>query len=101
MNNCRTEKVTLHFDLNHCPAHSEFTLSVLGKKYALRPHSDETRASHAAANRALAAMAAHARRKVSHFAEDVEMPADAVGIHLVTCPAKDADALLPDLALPF
>lgn len=101
MNGRKTEKLTLHFDLNHCPEAKEFTLSVLGKKYLLSRHDEETLATHQQNNRALALLSEPHKQKVSHFAPDVEMPADAVGIHLVTCSSADPNSLLPDLALAF
>lgn len=101
MNDRKTEKLTLHFDLNHCTQAKEFTLSVLGRKYSLSRHDDETFAEHQQNSRALALISESEKQRVSHFALDVEMPADAVGIHLVTCPSDDPNSLLPDLALAF
>ena len=95
-----TEKVTLHFDLTHCPPDEAFSLSALGRKYTLTRHTPETFSQHSQTNKALALLPAEHQSKVTHFVEEVELPADAVGIHLVTYPNKDPNSI-PMLALPF
>jgi hypothetical protein len=35
MGDRQTEKVTLHFDLSHCPPDQEFSLGALGRKHRL------------------------------------------------------------------
>lgn len=95
-----TEKVTLHFDLNHCAPDREFSLGALGLKYALTRHTSETFSRHSQANKALALIPEAQRRRVTHFVEEVELPADAVGIHLVTYPNTDPNSI-PELALAF
>jgi hypothetical protein len=96
----RTEKLTLHFDLSHCPPGAEYSLGALGETYPLTPHTAETRARHAEANRALAMMAPEQRERLTHFAEDVKMPATGVGMHAVTYPPQNPNDIR-SLALPF
>jgi len=95
-----TEKVTLHFDLSHCPPDLDYSLGALGVKHSLTQHTPETLARHSQTNKALAMLSAQHQTRVTHFVEDVELPADAVGIHLVTYPSKDPNSI-PDLALSF
>ena len=100
MSNRITEKITLHFDLNHCPPDEEFSLGALSRKYKLTRHTPETFSKYSQKNKALALLAPEQQHRVTHFVEDVELPADAVGIHLVTYPNKDPNSI-PELALPF
>ena len=95
-----TEKVTLHFDLSHCHPDREFSLGALGRKHTLTRHTPETFSRHRQANKALALIPEAQRSRVTHFVEEVELPADAVGIHLVTYPNKDPNSI-PELALAF
>jgi hypothetical protein len=95
-----TEKVTLHFDLSHCPSDREFSLSPLGRKHTLTRHTPETFSRHSLANKALALIPETQRSRVTHFVEEVELPADAVGVHLVTYPNSDPNSI-PELALAF
>lgn len=94
------EKVTLHFDLSHCPPDQEFSLSALGLKHTLKRHTPETLCRHGACNKALALIPEEHQGRVTHFVEDVELPADAVGFHLVTYPHADPNSI-PNLALVF
>ena len=96
----RTERATLHFGLGHYPSDKNYSIGTGGKRYALVPHTTETLAEHSKANRALALIAPEHRASITHFATDVEMPADAVGIHLVTYPSSKPGSI-PDLVLPF
>jgi len=95
-----TEKVTLHFDLSHCPPDKEYSLGALGVKRSLTQHTPETLRRHSESNKALALLSAQQQSQVTHFVEDVELPADAVGIQLVTCPNADPNSI-PELALAF
>ena len=95
-----TEKVTLHFDLSHCPPDREFSLGALQRGRPLTRHTPETYSRHSQANKALALIPEARRSRVTHFAEEVELPADAVGFHLVTYPNTDPNSI-PELALAF
>src|ERR1044071_2906134 len=100
MSSRATEKVTLHFDLSHCPPDEEFSLCALGLKHTLTRHTHETLCRHSASNKALALIPEEHRCRVTHFVEDVELPADAVGFHLVTYLHADANCI-PNPALVF
>ena len=95
-----TEKVTLHFDLSHCPPDKEFSLGALGVKTSLTQHTPETLRRHSQNNKAVSLLSAQNQTRLTHFVEDVELPADAVGIQLVTYPNKDPHSI-PELALAF
>ena len=95
-----TEKVTLHFDLSHFPEGLDFSLGALGVKHSLTQHTPETLRRHSETNKALALLTSQNQSRVTHFVEDVELPADAVGIHLVTYPNKDPNSIA-ELALAF
>jgi hypothetical protein len=95
------ERLTLHFDLRHCPDANDFTLKVCGKHYPLQPHSPDTFTHHASLNKALRLIPEEAQSHMTHYAVDVEVPADEVGIHTVVYPAANADDALPRLALMF
>ena len=99
MSNRLTEKVTLHFDLSHCPPDQEFSVGALGLKRRLARHTPETLSRFRETNKALALLSAENQSRVTHFVEDVELPAE-VGIHLVTYPNQDPDSI-PELALAF
>jgi hypothetical protein len=101
MDTRKTETLTLHFDLSHCPPEEEFSLSALGKRYVLTRHTPDTFGRFTQENRALALIPPEHQHKVTHFAEGVELPADAVGMHLVTYPSPRGDGGVPELALPF
>jgi hypothetical protein len=74
----------------------EFSLGALGRKHTLTRHTPETFSRHSQANKALALIPEAQRSRITHFVEEVELPADAVGIHLVTYPNS-----IPELALAF
>lgn len=98
------EQVILHFDLSHLghlPADQEFTLHALGKRMTLVRHNDTTRREHAQRNRALAAMPEEHLQRLTHFAETVELPADAVGFHWVGYPSSRPGAVSDEIAVVF
>ena len=100
----KTETVTLHFDLSHVkhlPEDQEFTLRALGNHTTLEPHTDETRRHHAQHNRALLAMPESDLSRLTHFAQGVEVPADAVGLHWVGYPSRNPDAATDEVAAVF
>lgn len=99
MINQPTEKVTLHFDLSHCPAEKEFSLGVMGLSHNLARHTPETLRRHRETNKALALMSAENQTQLTHFVADVELPSE-VGMHLVTYENKKSNSL-PHLALTF
>src|ERR1022692_2243030 len=89
---------TLHFSLFHAPAGVQHTLHVGTDTYPLTPHSQETLARHAAGNPVLASMATP-EKSVSHFAEGVRLPSDAVVLTRVQHPSKDPQSPLPAMSL--
>src|SRR5262252_8241181 len=99
MSTRRTEKVTLHFDLSHCPRDEEFSVGALGLKHKLARHTPETLKRFRETNKALALLSAENQSRVTHFVEDLELPAE-VGIHLVTYPNPDPNSI-PKLGLAF
>ena len=95
-----TERLTLHFDLSHCSPDREFSLGALGLRHMLARHTPETFSRHSETNKALALIPREHQSRVTHYVEDVELPADAVGIQLVTYPHQDPNSI-PELALAF
>ena len=99
MNNRATEKVTLHFDLSHCPADKKFSLGALGLRHNLARHTPESLSRHRETNKALALLSEANQTRLTHYAEDVELPSE-VGMHMVTY-ANDDPNKLPHLAAVF
>ncbi len=100
----QVETVTLHFDLSHLThlgVHQEFTLKTLGKRRLLKRHDEETRRRHVRQNRALAALPGGQRERITHYAEDVELPADAVGFHWVGYPSSRRGTVSDEIAVVF
>lgn len=99
------ETVTLHFDLSHLrhlPAHQQvFTLKALGKHKALKRHDESTRRQHARHNKALAQLSGGQLARLTHYAEQVTIPADAVGFHWVGYPSHRPAAVLDEIAVVF
>ncbi len=95
------EKLTLHFDLKHCPRDVEFTLRVCGKHYRLQQHTEGSLAAHAHMNRALALLSHKQRKNITHYVEGVHVPMETVGLHSVVYPSADSARLLPELAIVF
>ncbi|HWU86441.1 MAG TPA: hypothetical protein VN253_04175 [Kofleriaceae bacterium] len=95
------EHVTLHFDLRHCPPEAEHTLRALGVRYRLERHTAETRRAHAARNAALAIFPPGRLAEITHYAEDVALPSEAVGMYRVGYPSASPAALLPEIAVCF
>lgn len=75
---------TLHFDLRHA-GEGDFTLHVGGRRYPLKAHTPETRAG--STNSIVRATADDSR--ITHYAEDVEQPSNAVLMRWVTSPMPD------------
>jgi hypothetical protein len=89
---------TLHFDLSHAPENAQHTLNLAGKTYPLTPHSAETRACYAASNPMLGAVPPDQQHHISHFADNVMLPA----VHTlmwVQHPSQDPNAQLPAVSL--
>ena len=95
-----TEKVTLHFDLSHCPPDQDYSLGALDVKHSLTRHTPDTLQRLSGTNKALSLLSAQNQSMPTHFVEEVELPADAVGMHFVTYPNKDPNSI-PELALAF
>ena len=99
-----TETVTLHFDLSHLghlPADQEFTLKALGQRTTLRRHDANTLREHSQRNLALAALPEDQLQRLTHFVEDVELPADAVGFHWVGYASTRPGAVSDEIAVVF
>ena len=97
------EKLTLHFDLSHCPQDVEFTLLAGdGKNYALIAYRDAPgmMARHREQNKALALIPPHKLHHITHFVEDAELYATGVSIRRVVFPSLD-DHPLPEIAMAF
>jgi hypothetical protein len=100
----QTETVTLHFDLghlSHLPADEEFVLKALGQHSVLKRHDAGTRRLHAQRNSALAVLPERQLQRLTHFAEDVEVPADAVGFHWVGYRSSNPEAVTDEIAVVF
>ena len=67
-------------------------------KHLLSKHTPETLRRLSETNKALALVTTRHQSRVTHFVEDVALPADAVGIHLVTYPNTDPNSIA-ELAL--
>lgn len=97
------EKVTMHFDLSHCPQHVEFTLLAGdGKQYVLTAYKDapDKMQAHQAQNKALALIPPDKLHHITHFVEDAELYATGVSIRRVVFPSLD-DHPLPEIAMAF
>lgn len=73
-----TEIKTFHFGLTYVPDHAakEFTLHTGDDSYVLKPHTEATLAEHRERNRALASLSGEQLRQITHFSEEVALPAD-------------------------
>jgi hypothetical protein len=99
----KKERVTLHFDLSHCPKGVEFILQAGdGKHYALTSYQDAPGKleAHRRQNKALSLIAPDRLHQITHFVEDAELHADAISLRSVVYPSVD-DHPLPELALVF
>ena len=91
-----TEKRTLHFDLSHIPAATEFWLSAGAADYPLVRHTDETRRTARATNRALALVPDD---HVTHHVRDIELPGRFAQLLMVHSAARVEGSKLPTLEL--
>jgi len=98
----KTETCTLHLCLGYvdravgADAERVYTVNTGDAKVECRPHTDETRAHHRRHNRALALLSDEQLREVTHFAEEVVLPADTARFIQVTYALPEAP--LPALA---
>jgi hypothetical protein len=98
-----SEKITLHFDLCHCPANTQFTLIAGGgMSHPLTSYADapEKLEEHRAANRALALIPDEHLKRITHFVEEEEIVADHPTVRRIVYPSLD-DHSLPEIALVF
>lgn len=98
------ETVTLHFNLSHLshlPEHQPFTLKAFGTHVALERHTAATLAHHATENAALRVLGEAHLPTLTHFAERVTVPADAVSLHWVGYPSTRPDAVSDEIAVVF
>ena len=79
-----TEFQTLHFDLRHCPDGATYQLHCRGKRIELRAHDGDSRARACKSNAAFAGLAPEHHATLTHYAEDVELPADVPAHYYVT-----------------
>ena len=82
------ETATLHFDLGHLAAQQKFTLHVGVQRYALTPHTPQSLAQSRRDNSALALFP---DERVSHFAESVQLPSNALVMLRVTAPKRSEE----------
>ena len=100
----RTEHLTLHFDLSHCPRDVVFTLSAGGGRHYILRRYDEAPgklAEHRRANRALGLLPDAQLRRITHFIENAEFDSEALSMRSVVYPSRLPGAPLPELALVF
>jgi hypothetical protein len=92
-----TEIKTLHFGLADVPEHAakELMLHTGDESYVLKPHTEATLAEHRRRNRALALLSGEQLRQITHFSEEVVLPADVTRFLRVTQEVNGAP--LPDL----
>ncbi len=97
-----TEKLTLHFDLAHCPDDVEFQLKSGGRTYPLTAYKDapEKLAAHKKQNPALKMIADQNGVGATHFVENAKLSANEVSLNQVVYPSLD-DHPLPELAMVF
>jgi hypothetical protein len=89
------ERRTLHLDLAHTRRGAEHTLHLGGRRYALKPHTETTRALY----RAQRPMLSHVPdQRLTHYLEDIDFPADAVQSFYITHP-NERPGGLPRLSL--
>jgi hypothetical protein len=93
-----TEIKTLQFGLTYVPdyAAKEFTLHTGDGSYVLKPHTEATLAEHRQRNRALALLSDEQLRQITHFSEEVALPADVARFLRLTYDLEGAP--LPALA---
>lgn len=84
----------LHFDLSHLPGDRELSLQLARCSYRLQAHTVHTRASAATENRAVGLFPTE---RITHYAEQVHCPDDAVALALITTPSRRRGARLPHL----
>ncbi len=92
----RTERRPLHFDLAHLSSEVEYTLHVGVDEHPLKRHDDRSRA---AAQEHSPGLALVPETRLTHWVEDVELPAQNVILLLVTCPSAVEGAKLDTLVL--
>ena len=97
----RMEKKTFHFNLTYAQAYGKaenrvYTLHTGDADYELKPHTDETRAAFRERNRVLSLLSGDQLAQISHYAEEVEVPADVARFLRLTFPEPGAP--LPALA---
>lgn len=93
------ERVHLHFDLSNEDQNSNYYLQSNGKKILLAKYTDdpEKLKAHKTKNMALALIPDSHSHRITHYVEDWELPTDRVTRLKVIKPAKDPNAILPDL----
>lgn len=92
------ETKTFHFGLTYAGTaqNREYTLHTGDFDYALKPHTDETRAAFRRRNRALALLSDEQLQQITHYAEEVAVPADVARFMRLTFPEPGSP--LPALA---
>lgn len=100
----KTERLTLHFNLKHLehlPKDQEYFICGAVKRKSLKVHTKETRTYHATKNKALGMMEEEQLNCYTHFLEEVELPADAVGFHWIAYKSSKPDAVCDEIAAVF
>lgn len=80
----------LHFGLSYAADHETFHLETGDDTYVLVPHTPDTRAAHRTKNRALALFDDEQMARVTHFVENVRLPAAVARILRVVAPEPGA-----------
>ena len=99
----KSELVTLHFDLSHCPQNVPFTLLTGdGKRHPLTAYSDAPgkMEEHRRQNKALGLIPEPQVHRITHFIEDAPLDAEHLSMRRVEYPSLDGHPL-PELALVF
>lgn len=91
-----THKTALHFDLSFVPEGAPVQIHVGTDRIPLRRHTSESRRKHRGLDAALHLVP---DESLTHFAEDVELPAENAQLLLVTTPSRLEDAQLDTLLL--
>ncbi len=97
-----TYKSTLHLTLPSAmlrSAPTELTLHAMGREYKIRAHSTDTLREHRQGSAALRAIPESNLVQVTHFAQEVELSANAVGLYYATQPASDKSAVMGDMVV--
>lgn len=92
-----TERLAFHFDLTLTAPPRDYVVETGLGRYPLTAHTPQSRAHHRSRNRALALLSSNELDRLTHFSEDVDVPADVARVIRVV--AAEDGANIPRLAL--